>query len=38
MASLRDREEILMTGEELFRRPDLGPSSPGSQPACHPCS
>lgn len=25
MAPLKDREEILMTGEDLFRRPDLGP-------------
>src|SRR6185295_2705652 len=25
MALLRSDEEILMTGEELFRRPDLGP-------------
>src|SRR5262245_26840045 len=25
MAPFTDHEEILMTGEELFRRPDLGP-------------
>jgi Uma2 family endonuclease len=25
MAPITDREEILMTGEELFHRPDLGP-------------
>lgn len=25
MALLKDNQEILMSGEELFRRPDLGP-------------